>query len=154
MLTCRNTSCWQSCECCNTFLSSLWQPLLALTRSTEHGRHVACALLGTSRNTSLALLASSSGTSSCHSYNYIWSRATCKYYARYLGLGMRYDAGICTVKISMKNDFLKMNFNIGHIFVKKRTQPMAIYILGICIRIIASHARRGCMRSLATCLRA
>ena len=77
MLTCRNTSCWQSCECCNTFLSSLWQPLLALTRSTEHGRHVACALLGTSRNTSLARLASSSGTSSCHSYNYIWSRATC-----------------------------------------------------------------------------
>ena len=35
-----------------------------------------------------------------------------KYYA-YLRLGMRYEAGICTIAISMKNDF-----NIRHIFAK------------------------------------
>ena len=28
-----------------------------------------------------------------------------KYYARYLGLGMRYEAGICTVTISKKGAF-------------------------------------------------
>ena len=28
-----------------------------------------------------------------------------KYYARYLGLGRRYEAGICTIVISMKRTF-------------------------------------------------
>ena len=28
-----------------------------------------------------------------------------KYYAKYLGLGMRYEAGICTIVISMKRTF-------------------------------------------------
>ena len=35
-LTCRNSPCWQSCEHCNNFLSSLWPPLL--TRSIDVDR--------------------------------------------------------------------------------------------------------------------
>ena len=29
-LTCRNSPCWLSCECCNNVLSSFWSPLLAI----------------------------------------------------------------------------------------------------------------------------
>ena len=32
------------------------------------------------------------------------------YYARYLGLGMRYEAGICTTVIGIRNDVLKKIF--------------------------------------------
>ena len=43
-LTCQNSPCWLSCECCNNVLSSFWSPLLA---TTERGCHVACALIRT-----------------------------------------------------------------------------------------------------------
>ena len=42
---------------------------------------------------------------------------------------MRYEAGNCTIVISMKNlsdDVLKVDFNVGHIFAKNHTQAKAI----------------------------
>ena len=32
-LTCQNSPCWQSCKCCNNFVSSLRPPLLAIDRA-------------------------------------------------------------------------------------------------------------------------
>ena len=35
-------------------------------------------------------------------YVYLYGEGSANYYARYLGLGMRCEAGICTIAISMK----------------------------------------------------
>ena len=47
MLTCRNSPLWQRCERCNNVLSSFWPPWL--DQLQQHGHHVTCALIGTSR---------------------------------------------------------------------------------------------------------
>ena len=50
MLTCRNSPLWQRCECCNNVLSSFWLPWLSRTWTIEqHGLHMTCVLIGTSR---------------------------------------------------------------------------------------------------------
>ena len=40
---------------------------------------------------------------------------------------MRYEAGNCTIAISMKRPFKQVDFNVGHIFAKNSTQAKAIY---------------------------
>ena len=46
-LMCQNSPWWRWCERNNNFLSSFWTPLLIQLK--QHGRRVACALIGMSR---------------------------------------------------------------------------------------------------------
>ena len=64
-LTCRNSPCWLSCECCNNVLSSFWSPLLTIDWAwLPHGmcvnwnvlQYLACATVSRNRGCNAASL--------------------------------------------------------------------------------------------------